>query len=113
MSTDHQKYSTENQSDAIKQYAQSRGIEIVKTYADAGKSGLKIEGRDALQQLIEDVRSGSVEFTLVLVYDVSRWEDSRMLTKARTTNISADALVSPWSIAPSNSTTTVARFRPL
>lgn len=73
MSTDHQKYSTENQSDAIKQYAQSRGIEIVKTYADAGKSGLKIEGRDALQQLIEDVRSGSVEFTLVLVYDVSRW----------------------------------------
>ncbi|TXJ14606.1 MAG: glycosyltransferase [Afipia sp.] len=59
MSTDHQKYSTENQSDAIKQYAQARGIEIVKTYADAGKSGLKIEGRDALQQLIEDVKSGS------------------------------------------------------
>lgn len=73
MSTDHQKYSTENQSDAIKQYAQSRGIEIVKTYADAGKSGLKIEGRDALQQLIEDVKSGSVDFALVLVYDVSRW----------------------------------------
>lgn len=73
MSTDHQKYSTENQSDAIKQYAQARGIEIVKTYADAGKSGLKIEGRDALQQLIEDVKSGIADFTLVLVYDVSRW----------------------------------------
>ena len=73
MSTDHQKYSTENQSDAIKQYAQARGIEIVKTYADAGKSGLKIEGRDALQQLIEDVKSGSADFTLVLVYDISRW----------------------------------------
>ena len=69
MSTDHQKYSTENQSDAIKQYAQARGIEIVKTYADAGKSGLKIEGRDALQQLIEDVKSGIADFTLVLVYD--------------------------------------------
>lgn len=73
MSTDHQKYSTENQSDAIKQYAEARGIEIVKTYADAGKSGLKIEGRDALQQLIEDVKSGIADFTLVLVYDVSRW----------------------------------------
>ena len=73
MSTDHQKYSTENQSDAIKQYAQARGIEIVKTYADAGKSGLKIEGRDALQQLIEGVKSGSADFTLVLVYDISRW----------------------------------------
>ncbi len=64
MSTDHQKYSTENQSDAIKQYADSRGIEIVRTYADAGKSGLKIEGRDALRQLIEDVQTGNTDFTL-------------------------------------------------
>jgi DNA invertase Pin-like site-specific DNA recombinase len=44
MSTDHQKYSTENQSDAIKQYAEARGIEIVRTYADAGKSGLRSRG---------------------------------------------------------------------
>lgn len=73
MSTDHQKYSTENQSDAIKQYAEARGIKIVRTYADAGKSGLKIEGRDALRQLIEDVQSGNSDFTLILVYDVSRW----------------------------------------
>jgi len=73
MSTDHQKYSTENQSDAIKQYAEDRGIEIVRTYADAGKSGLKIEGRDALKKLIEDVQSGNTDFTLVLVYDISRW----------------------------------------
>ena len=73
MSTDHQKYSTENQSDAIKQYAEARGIEIVRTYTDAGKSGLKIEGRDALRQLIEDVQNGAVDFMVVLVYDISRW----------------------------------------
>lgn len=73
MSTDHQKYSTENQADAIRQYAATRGIEIVRTYADAGKSGLKIEGRDALRQLIEDVQAGDTDFTMVLVYDVSRW----------------------------------------
>lgn len=73
MSTDHQRYSTENQSDAIRQYAEARGIEIVRTYADAGKSGLKIEGRDALRKLIDDVRAGSADFTMVLVYDVSRW----------------------------------------
>lgn len=73
MSTDHQKYSTENQSEAIRHYAEARGIEIVRTYADAGKSGLKIEGRDALRQLIEDVEAGATDFTLVLVYDVSRW----------------------------------------
>jgi DNA invertase Pin-like site-specific DNA recombinase len=73
MSTDHQRYSTENQGDAIRQYAAARGIEIVRTYADSGKSGLSIDGRDALKQLIEDVQAGSTDFTMVLVYDVSRW----------------------------------------
>ncbi|WP_439469690.1 recombinase family protein [Blastomonas fulva] len=73
MSTDHQKYSTENQADAIRQYAASRGIQIVRTYADSGKSGLKIEGRDALKKLIEDVQIGNTDYTMVLVYDISRW----------------------------------------
>lgn len=73
MSTDHQKYSTENQSVAIRDYAAQRGITIVRTYADEGKSGLRIEGRDALQRLIDDVEGGSVDFDVILVYDVSRW----------------------------------------
>ena len=51
MSTEHQKYSTENQADAIRRYAAERGIEIVRTYADEGKSGLRLDGRDALKQL--------------------------------------------------------------
>ena len=58
MSTEHQKYSTENQGDAIQHYAESRGIEIIRTYADAGKSGLSLDGRDALKQLIDDVQNG-------------------------------------------------------
>ena len=73
MSTEHQQYSTENQSDKIREYAQRRGIEIIKTYADSGKSGLSIGGRQALQQLISDVESGSANFQIILVYDVSRW----------------------------------------
>ena len=73
MSTEHQQYSTENQADAIRQYAEQRGIEIVRTYADEGKSGLRIDGRDALKQLIEDVESGTADFNVILVYDVSRW----------------------------------------
>jgi DNA invertase Pin-like site-specific DNA recombinase len=48
MSTEHQQYSTENQADAIRQYAERRGIEIVRTYADEGRSGLRLDGRDAL-----------------------------------------------------------------
>ena len=73
MSTEHQQYSTENQADKIREYAAQRGIEIVRTYADEGKSGLNIGGRQGLQQLIRDVESGQADFQLILVYDVSRW----------------------------------------
>jgi DNA invertase Pin-like site-specific DNA recombinase len=73
MSTEHQKYSTENQAEEIARYAESHGLEIVRTYADAGKSGLNLEGRASLQQLITDVTTGAADFSVVLVYDVSRW----------------------------------------
>jgi DNA invertase Pin-like site-specific DNA recombinase len=73
MSTEHQKYSTENQSEAMQRYAARRGIEIVRTYADEGKSGLSLEGRDALKQLIEDVQTKKADFSTILVYDISRW----------------------------------------
>jgi DNA invertase Pin-like site-specific DNA recombinase len=73
MSTDHQRYSTENQRDAIATYAADHGMVVITTYMDEGKSGLRLDGRDALQQLIQDVQAGSVDFEAVLVYDVSRW----------------------------------------
>ncbi len=73
MSTEHQRYSTENQSDAIAHYAEQRGIEIVRTYSDQGKSGLRIQGRDGLKQLIDDIQSGRADYEAVLVYDISRW----------------------------------------
>ena len=73
MSTEHQQYSTENQSDAIQEYAVKRGYEVVRTYEDAGKSGLRIEGREALQKLLEDVQNRQADFETILVYDVSRW----------------------------------------
>jgi DNA invertase Pin-like site-specific DNA recombinase len=73
MSTEHQQYSTENQRKAIWQYAEARGMMIVRTYTDAGKSGLRIDGRDALKELIHDVENGQADFRAILVYDVSRW----------------------------------------
>lgn len=73
MSTEHQKYSTENQGVAIRDYAERHHMEIVRTYSDAGKSGLRIEGRDALRQLIDDVEGGETDFDAILVYDISRW----------------------------------------
>jgi len=73
MSTDHQQYSTENQEIAIAAYAARRNMEIVRTYTDEGRSGLRIQGREALQELIDDVQTGRTDFSVVLVYDVSRW----------------------------------------
>lgn len=80
MSTDHQRYSTENQRDAIAAYAIDHGMIVVRTYIDEGKSGLHLDGRDALQSLIRDVESRSIDFKAVLVYDVSRW--GRLLISA-------------------------------
>jgi len=73
MSTDHQKYSTENQADAIRAYASQRNIEIITQYADEGKSGLKLKGRNSLSRLIADVQSGNVDFSIILVLDITRW----------------------------------------
>jgi len=73
MSTEHQQYSTDNQQKIIAQYAERRGMIIVRTYTDAGKSGLRIDGRDALKQLIQDVEAGRADFSAIVVYDVSRW----------------------------------------
>ncbi len=73
MSIDLQKYSTENQVEAIRRYAEQRGFEICRIYEDAGRSGLKVDGRDGLQRLISDVQSQAPDFEVILVYDVSRW----------------------------------------
>ena len=63
MSTDHQKYSTENQLDVIRNYATSRGMTILRVFEDSGRSGLRLDGREALQNLMADVQSGQADFT--------------------------------------------------
>ena len=73
MSTDYQQYSTANQRDAIARYAEEKGLQIVRTYADEGKSGLNLRDRDGLRELLHDVLSGAPGFGVVLVFDVSRW----------------------------------------
>jgi len=73
MSTEHQQYSIDNQSAAIGLYAQQHHMQIVKTYADVGKSGLTVENRPGLRQLISDVQGDAIDYSTILVYDVSRW----------------------------------------
>jgi DNA invertase Pin-like site-specific DNA recombinase len=73
MSTDLQQYSTENQLDKIKRYADQRDFKIIRIVEDAGRSGLTLDNRDGLQDLMREVQSGAANFQAILVYDVSRW----------------------------------------
>jgi DNA invertase Pin-like site-specific DNA recombinase len=73
MSSENQRYSTENQQNAIAEYAQRHGYQIVASYTDAGRSGLSLKGRDALKQLLSDALASPRVFDAILVLDVSRW----------------------------------------
>ncbi len=63
MSTEHQKYSTENQAERISEYAARHGMRIVRTYTDSGKSGLNLKGRSGLQSLLHDVKQPALGST--------------------------------------------------
>ncbi len=73
MSTDLQCYSIANQQAKISEYAIEHGLTIVRSYADGGRSGLGLQNRKGLQNLLADVISGNAPFDFILVYDVSRW----------------------------------------
>jgi DNA invertase Pin-like site-specific DNA recombinase len=72
MSTESQEFSIPYQQEAMRRYADERGFSIVRTYSDESKSGLTIDRRDALVQLLNDVQTRR-DFDVILVYDVSRW----------------------------------------
>jgi len=46
MPTEHQQYSLENQSHAMKRYADDYGFAVIQTYTDAGKSGIVLRNRE-------------------------------------------------------------------
>src|SRR5262249_49233108 len=71
--TEHQQYSIANQEAVIAEYALGNGFELVRTYMDAGISGLDLAHRPGLRQLLDDVICHRADFSAVLVYDISRW----------------------------------------
>lgn len=73
MSTDHQQYSLDNQSDAIARYATEHRFHVIKTYSDPAKSGLRLKNRAGLKQLLKDAVGEKPQFRAILVYDISRW----------------------------------------
>lgn len=73
MSDEAQQYSIENQKTAIAEYAARNGFVVIRTYTDAGKSGVIAKNRWGLRELLKDVVSGSAAYKAILVYDISRW----------------------------------------
>src|SRR5690348_3226699 len=73
MSTEHQQYSLDNQSAAIRQYADDHGFVIIQTYQDVAKSGLMLRKRPGLAALLNEVISQQARFRAILVLDVTRW----------------------------------------
>ena len=58
MSTEHQKYSTENQAEIIARYAAQRGFEIVETYLE--KACSKMGVRTRIEAVVVAVRRGVI-----------------------------------------------------
>lgn len=73
MSTEHQKYSIDNQLAGIRAYCELNDLDLCRVYSDAGISGLTFENRPGLRSLISDAEAGPLPFQVLVVLDVSRW----------------------------------------
>ena len=68
--TEGQLDSLENQRSFFLEYAKKHNYDLIRIYADEGKSGTSIKNRLQLQQLLVDAKEK--KFDLVLIKDVSR-----------------------------------------
>ena len=66
-------YSLDAQEERIKQYAKAYGIEIIKTYKDAGKSGTSISGRNEFIAMLNDIEAEKDKVDYVIVFKLSRF----------------------------------------
>ena len=66
-------YSLEAQNNRLTKYAEFQGMEVVKVYCDAGKSGKSIKGRPAFQEMLDDIVNGKDDISYVLVFKLSRF----------------------------------------
>lgn len=65
-------YSLEGQFKEIKEYCNYKKIDIINKYEDAGISGTSIQGRDAFQKMLEDIKRKK-EVDYVIVWKLSRF----------------------------------------
>lgn len=70
-SQDRQENSIPIQREQVREFAEKHNIEIIREFADHGKSGLSTESRDGFNEMLKCVEEE--DFDYVLVFDVSRW----------------------------------------
>ena len=66
-------YSLEAQRERLNKFADFQGIEVVREYCDAGKSGKNITGRPEFSQMLNDVAESRDGVNFVLVFKLSRF----------------------------------------
>lgn len=66
-------YSLEAQRDRLNKFADFQGIEVVREYCDAGKSGKNITGRPEFSQMLNDVAEDRDRVDFILVFKLSRF----------------------------------------
>ncbi|MCD8379122.1 MAG: recombinase family protein [Lachnospiraceae bacterium] len=66
-------YSLDAQRERVTRYAEFQGIEIIREYCDAGKSGKSITGRPEFTQMLQDIADGRDNVDYVLVFKLSRF----------------------------------------
>lgn len=66
-------YSLDAQKDRLTKFAEFQGMEIVREYCDAGKSGKNIVGRPEFTQMLQDVADNRDGVNYILVFKLSRF----------------------------------------
>ena len=66
-------YSLEAQRDRLTKFADYQGMEIVREYCDAGKSGKSIVGRPDFTRMLRDVAEEQDDVDYILVFKLSRF----------------------------------------
>ena len=70
---DRQENSIPIQREQVREWAEKNGIEIIKEFADHGKSGLNAEGRPAFNEMMDEWVKKRDDFKYILCLDVSRF----------------------------------------
>ena len=66
-------YSLEAQRDRLNKFADYQGMEVVREYCDAGRSGKNITGRPEFTQMLRDIADDRDGVSYILVFKLSRF----------------------------------------